>query len=127
LITINPADIKQLSGTGGCGKAVLNLSSAKTAGNNTGNVVIWGNGSTQTNQPGFAMNQGDVCQLQVIVRKAFSNLSNQSSVCNSTPPASLSPVTSSWSEQQTGPGTFSAKSPYTGSLLVDVSSDGQYH
>jgi len=72
------------------------------------------------------MSQGESCQLQVIVRKAFTNLSNQCYTA-STPPGNLNPVTSSWSEQQSGPGSFSGKSPYTGSLLVDVSNDGSFH
>jgi hypothetical protein len=101
-ITISPSDI-----TAGCGAAVLNLSSANTGGGNNGNVVIWGNGTASTNQTGFAMPQGQLCQLKVMVRKALTSTGDQA-------------VTSSWSEQQTGPGSFSGKSPYTGSLLVNV-------
>jgi len=125
VIAINPTDITS-STSAGCGSAIINLSSANTGGANNGNVVIWGNGSNATNQKGFMMTQGQVCQLKVIVRKTFSNLSNQC-YTSTTPPGYLNPITSSWSEQQTGPGTFNGKSPYTGSLLVDVSNDGMYH
>ncbi len=107
LITIKPSDITLISGSGSCSAAVVNLSSAKTGGSNTGNVVIWGDGTTSTNQKGFAMSNGQLCQLQVMVKKAYSSTSDQA-------------VSSSWSEQQTGPGKFSGGSPYTGQLLVKV-------
>jgi hypothetical protein len=92
----------------GCGAAVLNLSAAKTSeGKQQGNVVIWGDGTTATNQAGFSMVQGQVCTLQIMVRKGYSSVGQQ-------------PITSSWSETQTGPGTFYGKSPYTGRLSVNV-------
>ncbi len=93
--------------TTNCGKAAIAVSSAKTNSGNSGNVVVWGDGTTATNQKGFPMSQGQVCQLKVIVRKPFSSTGSQ-------------PVTSSWSEQQTGPGSYVGKSPYTGNLLVTV-------
>ena len=98
-----------------CGGAVIDLSSAKTTGGSIGNVVIWGDGTTATNQLGFQMADGQTCTLQVIVRKGYSS-------------TELQAVTSSWSELQTlvdGPNAgFSEKSPYTGSLAACVQSNG---
>lgn len=114
------ADISGVDSTGAaissCGAATLNLSTAKqTSTSDRGNVVVWNStgslGSSTNPVAGFSMNQGDVCTLQVIVRKGYS--SNQ-----------LQAVTSSWSEFQDGPGTFSGKSPYTGSLATCVLGNG---
>jgi hypothetical protein len=87
-ISINAADI-----TPGCGAAIIGKSSSKAD-----NVVIWGNGTTSTNQSGFSMAPGAVCRLRVIVRTRFATIGNQ-------------PITGSWSD---------SRSPYTGALLVNV-------
>jgi cysteine-rich repeat protein len=107
VIGINTSDIVSIAGSGSCGAAVIDLSSAKTGSGNTGNVVIWGDGTTSTSQAGFAMAQGDSCELRIVVSKQFSSCGEQ-------------PVTSSWSETQTGPDAFYGKSPYTGRLSVNV-------
>jgi hypothetical protein len=106
---INP--IKSFDISAGCGAAVIDLSSAKVGGLNNGNVVIWGDGTTSTNQKGFPMTNGQTCTLKVMVIKGYSSIELQA-------------VTSSWSELQTltdGPNAnFSEKSPYTGSLAACV-------
>ncbi len=96
--------------------AIINRSSAVSGGGNkNGNVVTWWDGTfTSTGAPtdnthGFAMTQGQSCSLTVGVNKTYTSLGEQ-------------PVTSSWSENQVGPGTFSGKSPYTGQLSVNVKS-----
>jgi hypothetical protein len=93
-----------------CGKAKINVS--KSRGGN-GNVVVWDSvGDGKTNNPGFTMNPGHVCELTVDITVKFSG-------------TGLQPLTSSWSEFQClldGPNAgFCEKSPYTNSLMVVVS------
>jgi hypothetical protein len=93
-----------------CGNAKINVS--KSRGGN-GNVVVWDSvGDGKTNNPGFTMNPGDVCELTVDITVKFSG-------------TGLQPLTSSWSEFQClldGPNAgFCEKSPYTNSLMVVVS------
>ena len=91
-----------------CGNAVLNLSQSN---NKTGNVIIWNLLGTALPTPSqaapFSMLDTATCTLQWQETKKFTSCGEQ-------------PVTSSWSEFQTGPGSFSGKSPYTGDLLVFV-------
>jgi hypothetical protein len=89
-----------------CGKATINVSKA-------GNVVVWDSvGDGKTNNPGFTMDPGQVCELTVEITVKFSG-------------TGLQPLTSSWSEFQCllgGPNAgFCEKSPYTNSLMVVVS------
>jgi hypothetical protein len=92
-----------------CGNAKINVS--KSRGGH-GNVVVWDSvGDGKTNNPGFTMNPGDVCELTVDITVKFSG-------------TGLQPLTSSWSEFQClldGPNAgFCEKSPYTNSLMVVV-------
>jgi hypothetical protein len=89
-----------------CGNAKINVSKA-------GNVVVWDSvGDGKTNNPGFTMDPGEVCELTVEITVKFSG-------------TGLQPLTSSWSEFQClleGPNAgFCEKSPYTNSLMVVVS------
>jgi uncharacterized protein (DUF2237 family) len=93
-----------------CGNAKINVS--KSRGGH-GNVVVWDSvGDGKTNNPGFTMNPGDVCELTVDITVKFSG-------------TGLQPLTGSWSEFQClldGPNKgFCEKSPYTNSLMVVVS------
>jgi hypothetical protein len=93
-----------------CGKAKINVSKSRGG---QGNVVVWDSvGDGKTNNPGFTMNPGDVCELTVEITVKFSG-------------TGLQPLTSSWSEFQcllledSNEG-FCEKSPYTNSLMVVV-------
>jgi hypothetical protein len=93
-----------------CGNAKINVSKSRGG---DGNVVVWDSvGDGKTNNPGFTMNPGDVCELTVDITVKFSG-------------TGLQPLTSSWSEFQClldGPNAgFCEKSPYTDSLMVVVS------
>jgi hypothetical protein len=92
-----------------CGNAKINVSKSRGG---QGNVVVWDSvGDGKTNNPGFTMNPGDVCELTVDIKVAFSGTGNQ-------------PLTSSWSEFQClledANKGFCEKSPYTDSLMVVV-------
>ena len=73
------------------------------------NVVIWNaSGDGKPAGPGFAMAQGQVCQLEVQINKLRLGSTG------------LQSITGDWTETQTGPGGFSGTSPSTGTLKVNV-------
>jgi hypothetical protein len=85
-----------------CGEYAINVSKNQI-------VVVWDDkGDGKTNNTGFAMTDGQTCTLTVQINEKLGRGNGQS-------------ITGAWSEVQTGPGSFSGKSPYTIPLTVNVS------